>query len=74
MNDKISVKSGMVDGSYLDVKGVKALASIPSKEALIAKMLGSLTSSLYSFARVLQAKIDKDGEAPAEAAEAPAEA
>ena len=59
----------MVEGAPQTVKaGVEALASIPSKEVLIAKMLGSLTSSLYSFARVLQAKIDKDTEAaPAEA-------
>ena len=43
----------------------------PSKEVLVAKMMGSLMSSLYGFAYVLQAKIDKengdDAEAPAEA-------
>ena len=52
----------------LDQSGVMALAEIPSREVLIAKMLGSLMSPLYGFARVLQAKIDKDTEgAPAEA-------
>ncbi len=66
--ETFEIRAGFVDGSVLDKAGVEALASIPSKEVLIAKMLGSLTSSLYSFARVLQAKIDKDNEAaPAEA-------
>lgn len=66
--ESFEIRAGFVDGSILDKAGVEALASIPSKEVLIAKMLGSLTSSLYAFARVLQAKIDKDNEAaPAEA-------
>ena len=66
--ETFEIRAGFVDGAVLDKAGVEALASIPSKEVLIAKMLGSLTSSLYSFARVLQAKIDKENEAaPAEA-------
>jgi large subunit ribosomal protein L10 len=79
--DKIEcfeIKAGFVDGGVLDQAGVEALAATPSKEVLIGKMMGSLQSSLYSFAYVLQAIIDKDGEAaPAEdaaPAEAPAEA
>ena len=69
--DKIEtfeIKAGFVDGGLLDAAGVGTLANIPSKETLIAKMLGSMMAPLYSFARVLQAKIDKDGGAPAEAA------
>ena len=69
--DRFEIKAGFVDGGILDKAGVEELASIPSKEILVAKVLGSLTSSLYAFARVLQAKIDKDG---GEAAPAPAEA
>ena len=80
--DKISsfeIKAGFVDGGILDQAGVISLAETPSKEVLIGKVMGSLQSSLYSFAYVLQAIIDKDGEAaPAEdaapAEEAPAEA
>ena len=80
--DKIEcfeIKAGFVDGGVLDQAGVEALAATPTKEVLIGKMMGSLQSSLYSFAYVLQAIIDKDGEAaPAEEAaateEAPAEA
>ena len=66
--ESFNIVAGYLDGKVVDDKTVLALAEIPSKEVLIAKMLGSLTSSLYSFARVLQAKIDKENEgAPAEA-------
>ena len=69
--DCFEIKAGFVDGGILDQAGVEALAATPSKEVLIARMMGSLMSSLYGFAYVLQAKIDKengdDAEAPAEA-------
>ena len=45
------------------------MADIPSKEVLIAKLLGSIKSPLYNFAYAIQAIIDKDGEAAPEAAE-----
>lgn len=53
LNDKISVKSAYVDGAYVDVAGVKALASMPSKEELVAKMLGSMQAPIANFAGVL---------------------
>ena len=66
--ESFELRAGFVDGEVLDKAGVETLASIPSKDVLIAKMLGSLMSPLYSFARVLQAKIDKENEGtPAEA-------
>ncbi len=74
--DKIEcfeIKAGFVDGGVIDTAGVEALAATPSKEVLIAKMMGSLMSSLYGFAYVLQAKIDKENDG-AEATDAPAEA
>ncbi len=73
--DKIptfEIKAGFVDGGVIDQAAVEALAATPSKEVLIARMMGSLMSSLYGFARVLQGKIDKEN--GGEAAEAPAEA
>ena len=73
--DKIEcfeIKAGFVDGGILDAAGVEALAATPSKEVLVAKMMGSLMSSLYSFAYVLQAKIDKENGGE-EAADAQAE-
>lgn len=73
-HDNFVLKAGFVDGELLDQAGVKELASTPSKEVLIGRMLGSIQSSLYSFAYVLQAIIDKNGEGETEAAPAPAEA
>ena len=69
---KFEIKAGFVDGGVIDAAAVESLAATPSKEVLIAKMMGSLMSSLYSFAYVLQAKIDKEN--GGDAAEAPAEA
>ena len=74
--DKIpsfEIRAGFVDGGVIDQAGVEALAATPSKEVLIGKMMGSLMSSLYGLAYVLQAKIDKENEG-GEATEAPAEA
>ena len=53
LNDKISVKSAYVDNAYVDVAGVKALSEMPSKEQLIAKMLGSMQAPITNFAGVL---------------------
>ena len=53
--DKVSVKSAFVDGGKVGVEGVKALASMPSKEELIAKMLGSLQAPISNFVGVLSA-------------------
>ena len=70
-NENFTVKAGFIDGRVIDVAEVEALAAIPGKEGLIAKMLGSIQSPLYGLAIALQAIVDKSGEAPAEA---PAEA
>ncbi len=70
--DCFEIKAGFVDGGILDQAGVESLAATPSKEVLIAKMMGSLMSSLYGFAYVLQGKIDKEN--GGDNAEAPAEA
>ncbi len=69
--DCFEIKAGFVDGGVIDLAGVESLAATPSKEVLIAKMMGSLMSPLYGLAYVLQAKIDKEN---GEGAEAPAEA
>ena len=51
--DVISVKSAYVDGQYVDLNGVKALSAMPSKEELIAKLLGTLNSPISGFVGVL---------------------
>ncbi len=68
-NESFKVKVGMMDGAIMSAAEVDSLSKIPSKEVLIGKILGSIQSSLYGLAYVLQAKIDKEGGVAAEAAE-----
>ena len=73
-NDKLVVKGGNYAGKNLDVAGVTALASIPSREVLIAQLLGVMQAPVSGFARVLAAVAAQKGEgsaAPAEAAAKP---
>ncbi|MGN1234372.1 MAG: 50S ribosomal protein L10 [Christensenellaceae bacterium] len=62
LEEKVVTKSAYVDKAYVDKKGVAALASIPSKEQLIAKMLGSLQAPISALARVLGAVAEKKQE------------
>ncbi len=51
--NKVVIKSAFVDNAYVDKAGIKALASMPSREELVAKMLGSMQAPLSNFAGVL---------------------
>ena len=53
--NKVTVKSAYVDGTRVDVNAVKELAAMPSKEELLAKLLGSLKAPLSNFVGVLSA-------------------
>ena len=53
LEGKIVLKSAFVDNSYVDKAGAKALASMPSREELVAKMLGSLQAPIANFAGLL---------------------
>ena len=53
--DKVTVKSAFVDGARVDENGVKVLAAMPSREELIAKMLGSMQAPISNFVGVLSA-------------------
>ncbi len=66
-HEDYTIKAGYIDGDVVDAAGVESLASIPSKEGLIAKILGSIQGPLYGLAYVLQGKIDKEGGAAEEA-------
>ena len=80
-NDKLIVKGGAYAGKVLSADGVKSLAAIPSKEVLLAQLVGLMQSPISRIARVLAAIADKRTEAapaapvaeaaPAQAAEAP---
>jgi large subunit ribosomal protein L10 len=50
----LSLKAGLVDGRMLDPQALKALASLPSREVLIARLLGVLNGPLVRLLRVLQ--------------------
>ena len=54
---QVSVKCGMVEKTYLDAKGVEALASLPSKEALYGMLAGVLQAPIAGLARALNATV-----------------
>lgn len=60
----LELKAGMVEGVYYDIDGIKSLASIPSREELLSKFLGSIQSPIANFARVVD-QIAKSKEAEA---------
>lgn len=62
-NDKLVIRGGAYGGKALDVNGVKQLASIPSKEVLLAQLLGLMQSPMSRLARVLAAIAEKNGAA-----------
>lgn len=53
-NDKLEIKGGMVEGEFYDAKGIQVIATIPSREELLAKFLGSIQSPIANFARVIK--------------------
>ncbi len=58
-NDKLIIKAGSFDGKVMDKAGVQALASIPSREELLSKLLFVMQSPVSGFARALAALAEK---------------
>lgn len=58
-NDKLVLKAGCYSGKVLDQDAVKALASIPSREELLAKLLGVMQAPVSTFACALAALAKK---------------
>lgn len=52
-NEKIVIKAGALPGTVLDVNGVKALATMPSREELLSKLLGTMQAPIATFVRTL---------------------
>ena len=83
-HENFKVKSGYLDGAVVDMDTITALSKLPTRDVLLANVLGAFQAPIAAFARVIQAVVDeggfdaclakKDAEAaPAEeAAEAPA--
>lgn len=59
----LEFKGGVVEGTFYDEKGIEVVATIPSREVLISKLLGSLQSPITNIARVLKQIAEKNGEA-----------
>ncbi|MEI6132752.1 MAG: 50S ribosomal protein L10 [Bacillota bacterium] len=55
--ENLELKAGVVEGKVIDAKGVAALADLPSKEVLVAKMLGSFNAPITGFVNVLNANL-----------------
>ena len=78
----LEIKVGVVEGTFYDADGMKAIATIPSREELLSKFLGSIQSPITNFARVINQIAEKGGAADVEvkaeeaapAEEAPVEA
>ena len=60
---KTKFRAGIVDGAVIDAKSVEQLASIPSREVLLARVMGSINSAVSSFVRTLDAIAKKKAEA-----------
>ncbi len=52
-NDKLEIKVGVLNGKVLDVAAIKALASLPSREVLLAQFLATLNAVPASFVRTV---------------------
>lgn len=64
----LELKGGVVEGTYYDEKGIGVIATIPSREVLLGRLLGSMQSPIANFARVLNQIAEKQGGAAAEEA------
>ena len=69
----LEIKAGVVEGTYYDANGMKTIASVPSRDVLLSKLLGSLQSPITNLARVLNQIAEKGGAADAAVEAAPAE-
>ena len=52
-NDKLVVTAGSLPNSVIDAEGVKALATMPSRDELIAKLMGTMQAPIAQFMRTL---------------------
>ena len=57
-NLNLSIKGGMMDGRFVDATQVEAIAALPSREGLIAMLLGTISNPLVQTVRVLNAPME----------------
>lgn len=63
---KASYKTGILDGAELSPEKITALGDLPSREVLLATLLGTINGAGSALARVIQAYVDKEGGAAEE--------
>ena len=68
-HESFTIKTGFLDGRLIDLDTIKSLAKLPSKEVLLATVLGAFQAPIAAFARAVQAIVDKGDSAEAPAAE-----
>ena len=61
--EALELKAGVVEGTYYDKNGIQTIATIPSREELLGRLLGSMQSPVANFARVLNQIAEKSAEA-----------
>ncbi len=62
----LEFKAGIIEGTFYDAEGMKAISQIPSREELLSKLLGSLQSPIANLARVLSQIAESDGSVKSE--------
>ena len=60
--EALELKCGVVEGTYYDAAGIQTIASIPSRDELLSKLLGSMQSPITNFARVIKQIAEKNEE------------
>jgi len=60
-NDYFEIKAGYMDGAVVDLATIQSLANLPTREVLLANVLGAFQAPIASFARAVQAIVDKGG-------------
>ena len=61
-SETFKIKAGFLDGKPVDLETIKAIAKLPSREVLLATVLGAFQAPIAAFARAVQAIVDKNGE------------
>ncbi len=64
-SQSFKLKTGYLDGEVISLEKLENLAKLPSREVLLATVLSAFNAPIASFARAVQAIVDKDGETAA---------
>ncbi len=57
-NENLVIKGGIMDGAFVDAEAVEKIAALPSREELIAKLLGTLQNPMVKTVRVLNGPME----------------